>query len=213
MYARLNRFTRLEPDKLEAAFRWFAANGLPELQATPGYCTMFLGLDLNGGNSAGISFWDSEEAARASDEVQRRLRDGAMKRAGAERAHSLADSYQVVLFDCQDCDTAAHAVLTRWEALEPDSLRRSLDYFTEHELPRWKEHPAFVGIAAGWNLLLGNTFGMTLWTGENWWQGLETELDSVEHVATQFGKTYRPVQAEVFQVALAPQLDLQSADR
>ena len=205
MHARLNRFTNMNTDALAGSLRWFQGEGLPTLQDAAGFRTIFFGVDLDGGKATGMTFWESESALRVSEPIEDRIRAEALRRAGADPLTGLVDSYDVVMFDCRECTGRVQAVLTRWEGLRPKDLRSAFDYFEADELPRWRDHPDFRGMVAGWNLQLGNSFGFALWSGEDWPGVVTLERDSINRITLQLGETYRPVFADLYEVALLPE--------
>lgn len=68
---------------------------LPKAEAMDGFTGMLTMADAESGQSMSLTFWDSEEAMRASEEAANRLREDASKQSG----DSIADvrRYEVLI--------------------------------------------------------------------------------------------------------------------
>jgi heme-degrading monooxygenase HmoA len=79
MYARVNHF-RNEPGNLDESERYAEEKIVPQLQTIPGFLGVLSLVDRTTGRSLAITFWETEEAMRASDSdadrVRSELRDG-----------------------------------------------------------------------------------------------------------------------------------------
>ena len=76
MHARIGRIT-FSPDKAEEVTSHVRENIVPKYEETDGFKGFTLLLDRTGGQGLGVSFWESEEAMRASDRVGDEARQGA----------------------------------------------------------------------------------------------------------------------------------------
>src|ERR671912_2697200 len=92
MYARL---TTIEgsPDKLDDAERHVQEQTLPQLQKMDGFKGFVALGDRNSGKLIGVSFWESEEALRATDEAVPSVRSAAAEAAGGTVAS--VEKYEV----------------------------------------------------------------------------------------------------------------------
>jgi heme-degrading monooxygenase HmoA len=68
MHARSAVLT-VQSDKLDETARKFEDEQIPKYREQPGYKGFVLLLDREGGRALGVSFWESEDACRASDEL------------------------------------------------------------------------------------------------------------------------------------------------
>jgi heme-degrading monooxygenase HmoA len=94
MYARVNRFGD-RPENLDEAERFAEQKIVPQLESVPGFLGLLSMVDRGTGQSLGITFWESEEAMRASEAEANRLRADISAGAGSEiRA---VDRYEVTL--------------------------------------------------------------------------------------------------------------------
>jgi len=76
MNARLGRVS-FSPDKGDDMVRHVRENVVPKYEAADGFKGFTLMLDRSRGEGIGISFWDSEEAMRATDNIGDQARQGA----------------------------------------------------------------------------------------------------------------------------------------
>ena len=81
MYARI---TTLEgsPDEIDQGLRYVRENVLPQLQQQDGFKGMTALADRQSGKTLGITFWESEEALRASEEAANTMRQDSAEAMG-----------------------------------------------------------------------------------------------------------------------------------
>ncbi len=97
MHARVNR-TETPPEGIDVATRQFEETVFPLLRGLDGY-RGFVGLaDRSTGTQIAISYWESEEAMRGSEEAVRQLRKDVAAAAGA-RSETIVERFEVVLQD------------------------------------------------------------------------------------------------------------------
>jgi heme-degrading monooxygenase HmoA len=94
MYARLNRFQD-RPENLEEAERFVEQKVVPQVQSVPGFLGLLSMVDRTTGESLGITFWESEDAMRASEAEANRIRGDVSEGTGAEIR--TVDRYEVTL--------------------------------------------------------------------------------------------------------------------
>jgi heme-degrading monooxygenase HmoA len=75
MHARIGRVS-FSPDKADEVAQNVKQNVVPRLEQQDGFKGFTLLLDKSGGEGVGISFWESEEALRATDSVADEVRGG-----------------------------------------------------------------------------------------------------------------------------------------
>ena len=76
MHARMGRVS-FSPDKADDVTSQVRENVVPKYEAADGFKGFTLLLDQSGGEGVGISFWDSEDAMRATDDLGDQARQGA----------------------------------------------------------------------------------------------------------------------------------------
>jgi heme-degrading monooxygenase HmoA len=96
MYARLSRFAGLPPERIDQTVDEFRQQQLPELERQDGYKGVVVMLNRTTGQSAALSFWESEADMRASEQLAERAREAAIATAQPER-EPVVDRYEVVL--------------------------------------------------------------------------------------------------------------------
>jgi heme-degrading monooxygenase HmoA len=76
MHARIGRIS-FTPDQADDVAAHVRENVVPKFEGTDGFKGFTLLLDRSGGEGVGISFWETEEAMRATDELGDEARRGA----------------------------------------------------------------------------------------------------------------------------------------
>ena len=74
MYARISTLEG-SPDRIDEGLRYVRENVLTQLQQQDGFKGMAALADRESGKTLGITFWESEEALRASEEAANRMRE------------------------------------------------------------------------------------------------------------------------------------------
>jgi heme-degrading monooxygenase HmoA len=96
MYARLSRFAGLPPERIDQTVDEFRQQQLPELERQAGYKGVVVMLNRTTGQSAALSFWESEADMRESEKLAERAREAAIATAQPER-DPVVDRYEVIL--------------------------------------------------------------------------------------------------------------------
>jgi heme-degrading monooxygenase HmoA len=94
MHARIGRIT-FSPDKATDVESHVRDTIVPRYEDADGYKGFTLLLDRSGGQGVGISFWESEDAMRATDDIGNEARAGAAEAGGG--ADQGRDHYEVAL--------------------------------------------------------------------------------------------------------------------
>lgn len=76
MHARTGRIS-FSPEQTDAVVSHVQDTIVPKYEQSDGFKGFTLLLDRSGGQGIGISFWESEEAMRATDELGDQAREGA----------------------------------------------------------------------------------------------------------------------------------------
>jgi hypothetical protein len=97
MHARSGAF-QLSTDKLDEAIESFESDLLPRYREASGYKGFTLMADRESGKVLGISFWESEEDRKASDELGQEARE-AVQEAGDGQSDVVRENWEVVLDD------------------------------------------------------------------------------------------------------------------
>ena len=88
MHARVSILEGGNPDQIDEGLRFVKEQVLSQLKQTEGFKGMVALADRETGKTMGITFWESEEALRVSEEAANRLRSGS---ADAMGHHTRAD--------------------------------------------------------------------------------------------------------------------------
>ncbi len=98
MFARVTLFPGLPPERIKATLEHFQEDNLPKFEQAPGYRGMWAGVDYTGGRAIAVTYWESMEALRATDQLADDIRAAAVTRAGVDRERpSITDRYEIVL--------------------------------------------------------------------------------------------------------------------
>jgi hypothetical protein len=98
MYARVTVFPGLPPERIKGTLEEFTEHHLPRLEQQPGYCGVWAGVDYSGGRAIAVTYWESNDALRASDALANEVRAAAVTKAGVDRDRPpVIDRYEVVL--------------------------------------------------------------------------------------------------------------------
>jgi heme-degrading monooxygenase HmoA len=84
-------------DKLDDAVRFWQDEQIPKYREQPGYQGFTLLVNRQSGKALGVSFWESEDALRTSDELGKRARAG-LAQAGDGREQPRED-WEVAIDD------------------------------------------------------------------------------------------------------------------
>jgi hypothetical protein len=95
MHARLT-LVEGTPEQLDAGVEMARSDVLPALQGCAGYKGFTLGVDRSSGKIFGVSFFDSEDSLRASEETIRAKRDATASAAGGSAEFAV---YEVLIDD------------------------------------------------------------------------------------------------------------------
>jgi heme-degrading monooxygenase HmoA len=94
MHARMGRIT-FSPDKADDVTSYVRENVVPKYEDADGFKGFTLLLDQSGGRGVGISFWESEDAMRASDPLGDEARQGAAE--AGEGSDQGTDRFEVTI--------------------------------------------------------------------------------------------------------------------
>jgi heme-degrading monooxygenase HmoA len=88
---------QVSPDRIDAVVDEVKSNQLPSYRDTDGYKGFTILADRGSGKIIGVSFWESEEALQASEELGQTARAGAAQAGGS--AEPVTERWEVVLDD------------------------------------------------------------------------------------------------------------------
>jgi heme-degrading monooxygenase HmoA len=94
MYARVNHYQD-SPENLDSSEQVAEKEIVPQLKQVAGFLGVLSMVDRTTGKSLAITFWESEEALRASETAADELRDEIKERTGSEIR--TVDRYEVTL--------------------------------------------------------------------------------------------------------------------
>jgi heme-degrading monooxygenase HmoA len=98
VYARVSRFEG-PPDAVDELLRQTREQVLPQAKQDEGFKGMIALGDRQSGKTLGITFWESEEAMRATEEDANQLREQSAEAVGQQIAG--VERYEVDLFEVE----------------------------------------------------------------------------------------------------------------
>jgi heme-degrading monooxygenase HmoA len=98
MHARVSRFEG-SPEQIDELLRHAREQVLPQAKQDEGFKGLIALGDRHSGKTLGITFWESEEAMRASEEDANRLREESAEAGGQQIAG--VERYEVDLFEVE----------------------------------------------------------------------------------------------------------------
>ena len=98
MHARVSMFEG-SPDQIDEMLRQVREQVVPQAKQNEGFKGMIALGDRQSGKTLGITFWESEEAMRASEEAANRLREGSAEASGGTVAG--VERYEVGFFEVE----------------------------------------------------------------------------------------------------------------
>ena len=96
MYARLSRFAGLAPGRIDETLREFQEQQLPHIEQMDGFKGVVVGVDRGEGKAVAITFWETHDNLRTSDQLADQARQAAMASAQPSR-EPIVDRYEVLI--------------------------------------------------------------------------------------------------------------------
>jgi hypothetical protein len=198
MYARVASFEKRDPSLTDELIQRARDQGPASVPGAKG----FLGLmDREGGTSLGITFFDSEEAIRDS---QQAFEDMAQQFPEELRGRRKSvDAYEVTIFE-GDVERAKAARVNSFEG-SPDSIDESVSKIREETLPTLRELEGNVGLIGLADRNNGRVLGITLWESADALRKSEHEGDRLRAQAAESGGQ-RIAGVDRYEVGIAQQL-------
>ncbi|TML03787.1 MAG: hypothetical protein E6G36_08350 [Actinobacteria bacterium] len=198
MYARIASFEGRDSsltDQLIQRVRDAGPGSVPDAKG-------FLGLfDRDAGTSLGITFFDSEEAIRNSEQA---FEDMAQQFPEEMRGRRKSvDTYEVTVFE-GDAERAGAARVSVLEG-SPASIDDSVGKVKAETLPQVRELPGNVGAIGLADRKSGNSIVITLWESPDALRKTEQQADKLRAQAAQSGGQ-RIGSVDRYEVAVAQQL-------
>jgi heme-degrading monooxygenase HmoA len=98
MYARMTKFVGLAPERIEATVREFEQNALTDLEQMAGFTGVTVLVDQDQGTAAALTFWESQDALRQSEQTALEAREQAISSGQAgPRRDPITERFEVVL--------------------------------------------------------------------------------------------------------------------
>ena len=198
MYARVASFEGRDPGLTDELIQRVRDQGPSSVPDAKGFLGLF---DRERGTSLGITFFDSEDAVRNSEQA---FEDMAQHFPSEMRGRRTSvDVCEVTIFD----GDAERAKAARVSALEgsPDQIDDSVDKVKEETLPRVRELQGNVGMIALADRKSGRVTAITLWESAEALRESEQQANRLREQAADSGGQ-RIGSVDRYEVAVAQQL-------
>jgi heme-degrading monooxygenase HmoA len=198
MYARIASFEGRDPGLTDELIQRVRDQGPSSVPDAKGFLGLF---DRERGTSLGITFFDSEEAVRNSEQA---FEDMAQHFPSEMRGRRTSvDVCEVTIFE----GDAERAKAARVSALEgsPDQIDDSVDKVKEETLPRLRELQGNVGMIALADRKSGRVTAITLWESAEALRETEQQANRLREQAADSGGQ-RIGSVDRYEVAVAQQL-------
>ncbi len=198
MYARVASFEGRDPGLTDELIQRVRDQGPSSVPDAKGFLGLF---DRERGTSLGITFFDSEDAVRNSEQA---FEDMAQHFPSEMRGRRTSvDVCEVTIFD----GDAERAKAARVSALEgsPDQIDDSVDKVKEETLPRVRELQGNVGMIALADRKSGRVTAITLWESAEALRESEQQANRLREQAAESGGQ-RIGAVDRYEVAVAQQL-------
>ncbi len=198
MYARVASFEGRDPGLTDELIQRVRDQGPSSVPDAKGFLGLF---DRERGTSLGITFFDSEDAVRNSEQA---FEDMAQHFPSEMRGRRTSvDVCEVTIFD----GDAERAKAARVSALEgsPDQIDDSVDKVKDETLPRVRELQGNVGMIALADRKSGRVTAITLWESAEALRETEQQANRIREQAADSGGQ-RIGSVDRYEVAVAQQL-------
>jgi heme-degrading monooxygenase HmoA len=198
MYARVASFEERDPsltDELISRVRKQGPGSVPDAKG-------FLGLfDRDRGTSLGVTFFDSEEAIRNSEQAFEDMAKNFPPEMRGRR--SSVDVYEVTIFD-GDPERAKAARVSSLEG-SPDGIAEGIGNVRSETFPKVRKLQGNVGAIGLADRKRGRITVITLWESEDALRKSEQQADRLREEAAGFGRQ-RIAGVDRYEVSVAQQL-------
>jgi heme-degrading monooxygenase HmoA len=198
MYARVARFEGRDASLTDDLIRRAREVGPTTIAEAKGFLGFF---DREGGTALSVTFFDSEEAIRSSEQAFEDMAQHFPEEMRGRRTS--VDVYEVTIFDA-DAERAKAARVNTFEG-SPEGFDDAARSVREETLPQIRQTPGNVGLIALGDRNSGRVLGITLWESEDAMRSSEEQANRLrEQSAESTGQ--RIVSVDRYEVAVAHEL-------
>jgi heme-degrading monooxygenase HmoA len=198
MYARIASFEERDPSLTDELIQRAREKGPASVPGTKG----FIGLmDRERGTSLSITFFDSEEDIRNSEQAFEDMAQDFPPEMRGRRTS--VDVYEVTIFE-GDAERAKAARVNTFEG-SPDRIDDSVSSVRDETLPKLREMYGNVGLISLADRDSGRVIGITLWESADALRVSEQDADRLREEAAESGDQ-RIAGVDRYEVAIAQQL-------
>jgi heme-degrading monooxygenase HmoA len=160
MYVRMTR-TQGTPESAAEAERMYGDQLVPELRKHAGWLGAILGINRNAGMGLSVTFWESEEAMRASESTADTLRARAVE--SREARVRDVERFEIVLREPNTSAQANSFVRVSRTQGSPDKLDAAIRLVRDQSLPNLQQQSGFQRLTIGANRQNGSMFAASTW--------------------------------------------------
>jgi heme-degrading monooxygenase HmoA len=158
MFVRITRITA-PPETLDEGAATFEQRLLPQLRTLPGYVGAALLADRASGRALAVTYWQTEEAMRGSEEA------AAATRAQSTQPSTIVDVQRYDLAILERAQPPRANVFARVNAVQgsPAQVDASLSFLREQVLPVLRAQPGFRALLVGVDRERGHSLVSSIW--------------------------------------------------
>jgi heme-degrading monooxygenase HmoA len=180
MYARVARFEGRDAAMTDELIQRVRSQGPASMPDAKGFLGLF---DRERGTALGITFFDSAEAIRNSEQAFEDMAQNFPTEMRGRRTS--VDTYEVVISD-GDAEGAKAARVSSLEG-SPDSVDESVRKVESETLPQVRDLPGSVGVIGLANRSNGQFLVLTLWKSADALRQSEQQADRIREQAAKSG--------------------------
>jgi heme-degrading monooxygenase HmoA len=198
MYARVASFEGRDPSLADELIQRARDHGPTAVPGAKGFLAL---MDRERGTSLGITFFDSEEEIRNSEQAFEDMAQNFPPEMRGRRTS--VDVYEVTIIE-GDAERAKAARVNTFEG-SPEGIDESVDNVRSQTLPKLREIQGNVGLIGLADRGSGRVIGVTLWESEDALRASEQDADRLREQAAESGGQ-RIAGVDRYEVAIAQQL-------
>jgi len=208
MFVRLTRVQN-QPDRVDAAIANYQQDLLPQARKLPGFNGAILGVNRTSGAGISVTFWESEEMLRSSEQGAATIRAQATQTTGATVGD--IDAFELMVVERTAPPRANTYVRVNDVRSTPDKVDAMIQFAREQVLPAVRNQPGFCAGILGVNRQSGRMFFSSIWNTAADRDASEQRVGGLRQQAGQIAGTAQ-IPVELYEIAVADVTQAVTAD-
>jgi heme-degrading monooxygenase HmoA len=199
MFVRLTRVQN-QLDRLDAAIANYQQVLLPQARQLSGFNGAVLLVDRSSGAGISVTYWETEEAVRASEQGAAAIRAQATQATGATVGD--IDAFELVIVERTNPPEANSFARVNEVRSSPDKIDAMIQFTREQILPAVRDQPGFRAGILGVNRQSGRMFFSSVWNTAAEREASEARARAMRSQAQQTAGTDQ-IQVELYEIVVA----------